>query len=122
MSVALLNLTTHDGSRQFLAIRADCSYAAFERWTESLPEATVSYMLPTVTEMWLDFSFRGQRFTVNDQFGEFWFFVSDPHCAEDILLAVAEHFTSTRPPPNPALERTGQGWGVWSFLQRLFRP
>ena len=24
--------------------------------------------------------------------------------------------------PNPALERTGQGWGVWSFLQRLFRP
>jgi hypothetical protein len=57
-----------------------------------LPGTEVTkYLTDNVTEMWLDFSFRGHSFTVNNQYGEFWFFVTDPACPDDIRTAVVEH-------------------------------
>ena len=38
-----------------------------------------------IVEAWIDFTVEGERFTVNNQFGEFWFFVSNPS-ADEILL------------------------------------
>jgi hypothetical protein len=59
------------------------------------PGVTLSdYLTDDVTEMWLDFSFRDQRFTVNNQFGEFWFFAADPACPDDVLRAIVEHCES----------------------------
>jgi hypothetical protein len=45
-----------------------------------------------VTEAWLDFEYCGQKFSVNNEFGDYWFFVEDPNCPDEILLEVAEHF------------------------------
>ncbi|MBK7708568.1 MAG: hypothetical protein IPJ30_23110 [Acidobacteria bacterium] len=42
--------------------------------------------------MWLDFDYRGHRFSVNNQFGDYWFFVRDPKCPDEILLEVCAHF------------------------------
>jgi hypothetical protein len=36
-------------------------------------------------------SIDGQRFSVNNQFGEYWFFVDNPRCSEEILEAVLGH-------------------------------
>jgi len=46
-----------------------------------------------ITEAWIDFSYCGHKFNINDSPGEYWFFVSDPGCSESILQTVADHFT-----------------------------
>ena len=45
-----------------------------------------------VTETWIDFTFGGHRFTINDQMGNYWFFVEDPSCPDEVLMKVAKHF------------------------------
>ncbi len=43
-------------------------------------------------ELWLEFRYSGNKFFVNNRFGDYWFFVEDPECPEEILLEVANHF------------------------------
>ena len=82
----------HSGARQFAELPEDCSWDEFRRHIAHLPGAKVTgYVSDQVTEMWLDFSFRGHAFTVNNQFGDYWIFVRDPMCPDDILVAVVEH-------------------------------
>jgi hypothetical protein len=89
----------HDGSRHFADLPEDCSWGKFRKHVEGLPDATVTdYVTDNVTEMWLDFSFRGHAFTVNNQYGDFWFFVRDAACPDDILTAVIEHCESLLTP------------------------
>ncbi|MEZ5346618.1 MAG: hypothetical protein R2681_13790 [Pyrinomonadaceae bacterium] len=45
-----------------------------------------------VFEMWLEFTFRGNKFFINNKFGDYLFYVEDPNCAEPILLEIADHF------------------------------
>ena len=81
-----------DGSRRFAELPEACSWKRFRQHIGRLRGATVTdYLTDNVTEMWLDFSFRGHAFTVNNQYGDFWFFVRDPACPDDILAAVVEH-------------------------------
>lgn len=47
-----------------------------------------------VTEMWLDFNYNGHSFSINNQYGEYWFFVKDPICPDDVLTRVTTHFES----------------------------
>jgi hypothetical protein len=88
----------HDGSRQFAELPEACVWDEFRQHIAQLAGATVTdYLTDNVTEMWLDFSFRGHAFTVNNQSGDFWFFVRDPACPDDILAAVVEHCESLLP-------------------------
>jgi hypothetical protein len=82
----------HDGSRQFAELPETYAWEDFRQIIQRLSGATITdYVTDDVTEMWLDFGFRGHAFTVNNQHGEFWFFVRDPVCPDDILTAVVEH-------------------------------
>ena len=49
---------------------------------------------------WIDFDYAGHRFSVNDQYGEYWFFVNDPTCPEGTLAAVATHCESLLAQPD----------------------
>lgn len=40
------------------------------------------------------FRYKGRRFSINDQYGDFWFFVQDPSCPEALLARVAAHFSA----------------------------
>ncbi len=51
-----------------------------------------AYVSDNVTEFWLDFDFRDNKFSINNQSGEFWFIVEDPNCSDVILIEVIEHF------------------------------
>ena len=51
------------------------------------------FLTDWVTEVWLDFEFRKQNFSVNNQMGNYWFFVENANCADDILLEVTNHFS-----------------------------
>jgi hypothetical protein len=90
---ALLNERMGDGSRQFgeLPLRAD--------WYEvrdhvlRLPGARLTqFLCDDVTEAWIDFSYEGHTFTINDQLGAYWFFVDAPTCPEALLRRVLDHF------------------------------
>jgi hypothetical protein len=88
----LLNLRAHDGSRRFAALPQRVTWRKLRRHLESLPGLKVTgFLTDFVTEGWLDFTYREHKFTVNDQFGEFWFFVEDPAAPEELLNRVAEH-------------------------------
>jgi hypothetical protein len=88
----LLNITMNDGSRQFGALPQTVLWEELRDHIEELGGATVTdFITDHVTEAWIDFSYGGHRFSVNDQFGEYWFFVENPNCPDEILRAVLSH-------------------------------
>jgi hypothetical protein len=95
MKASLLNFRMRDGSRQFAELSEACSWAEFHQHIERLAGATITeYVADDVTEMWLDFSFRGHAFTVNNQNGDYLFFVRDPSCPDHALTTIVEHCES----------------------------
>lgn len=51
-----------------------------------------SFVTDAVTEAWMDFTYRSHHFSINDQNGDYWFFVQDPNCPDEILEEVVAHF------------------------------
>lgn len=93
MSYKLLDFKMNDGSRQFAELPETVFFDKLRELAKQLDGAAeTEFVTDWITEVWLDFEFRGQRFTINNQFGDYWFFVENPHCPDEILLAVVEHF------------------------------
>ena len=89
----LLEIKMHDGSRHFADLPEAVFFDEFYEHTEKLEGAEITeFITDGVVEMWLDFEFRGHGFSVNNQFGDYWFFVQDPNCPDEILLEVTDHF------------------------------
>ncbi|MBS1795365.1 MAG: hypothetical protein JSS81_16025 [Acidobacteria bacterium] len=89
----LFDLRMNDGSRHFADLPEAVFFDALAEHAEKLDGAEiVEFITDGVVEMWLDFDYRGHRFSVNNQFGDYWFFVADPECPEEILLEVCDHF------------------------------
>ena len=88
----LLNVPANDGSRQFAVLPQTASWGRLRRHLEALAGVRVTdFVTDSVSEGWLDFTYDGQRFTVNDQFGQYWFFVADSAAPDDLLQRVAEY-------------------------------
>ena len=88
----LLNVQAKDGSRRFAALPQTASWRKLRRHLEALAGVRLTdFLTDSVSEGWLDFTYGGQRFTVNDQFGQYWFFVVDAAAPDDLLQRVAEH-------------------------------
>lgn len=91
--VSLYDIRMIDGSRQFADIPETVFFDAIRNCAAKLEGAIeTGFVSDWVTEMWLDFDFRGHSFSVNNQFGEYWFFVRDPACSDEILFDVISHF------------------------------
>ena len=92
-SVALLNVTMHDGSRHFgeLELRADW-YEVRDHVLRLADGSLTNFVCDGVTEAWVDFAYQGYAFSINDQLGAYWFFVADPTCPEGLLRTVLDHF------------------------------
>lgn len=81
-----------DGSRLFLTLPQSVYPDAAAEHLKTLPGAEFTGFLDSITESWIDFRFEQQVFTIHNPFGEFWFFVEKPDCAEWILAKVRDHF------------------------------
>lgn len=89
----LLKSKMTDGSRHFVDLPEEVFFDEFYEHTEKLEGAEITeFITDGVIEMWLDFEFRGHKFSVNNQFGDYWFFVENPECPDEILLEVIAHF------------------------------
>jgi hypothetical protein len=82
-----------DGSRHFVDMPEVVFFDEFYEHTEKLEGAEITeFLTDGVVEMWLDFEFRGYKFSVNNQLGDYWFFVENPECPDEILLEIIAHF------------------------------
>ena len=89
----LLKIKMIDGSRHFVDLPEIVFFDEFCDHTDKLEGAEITeFLTDGVVEMWLDFTFRGHKFSVNNKFGDYLFFVQDPNCPEEILLEVINHF------------------------------
>lgn len=99
MSQPLINLIMHDGSRHFGDLPQTALWYAVRDHVVRLPGAALTgFVTDDVTEAWIDFTYRGHAFSINDQFGDYWFFVKDPACPDDVLSEVLSHFAKLLDP------------------------
>lgn len=96
--VRIYDLRMNDGSRHFACLPETYAVAR-PQWEDIRDHVAVlegavltGYATDQVTEAWIDFTFRGYAFSMNNQNGEWWFFVQDPACGEEILDGVLVHF------------------------------
>lgn len=89
----LIDHRMHDGSRNFLSLpESEPWNLAYEHIVKLAGTAIDRYLTDDVTEVWIDFRYKGHIFTINNQFGEYWFFVKDPRCPDPVLHEIAQHF------------------------------
>jgi hypothetical protein len=94
----ILDIRMHDGSRHFGSLPETVSVTESDmqrlRAHVNLLRGAkvVETLTDNITEAWNDFDYAGNRFTMNNQNGAWWFFVADPTCPDDILRAVLAHF------------------------------
>ncbi len=94
----LFDLRMADGSRHFgeLPESYDPNQPQWHRIKEhvaSLSGAVLtSFVTDDVTEAWIDFSYAGQSFSINNQQGAWWFFVQEATCPDQVLQQVLDHF------------------------------
>jgi hypothetical protein len=106
----IYDMRMHDGSRHFASVSVTQSWYDLRDWVKELPGAKLTgFICDHVTEAWIDFTYRGHSFSINDQYGDYWFFVKDPVCPEEILDEVLSHFEK------PIVIRR-------TWLQKLLRP
>ena len=93
MTSQLIDILAEDGSRHFGSLPEVYPWDYLRDVVKRLKGAVeTNYVSDDAIEFWLDFTFSGYKFSINNQFGEFLFFVRDPRCPEPILLEVLEHF------------------------------
>ena len=92
MAEELLNFIANDGSRQFGEVPQTVLWYELRDHLEKLDGAAITdFITDHVTQAWIDFTYRGYKFSVNDQFGDYWFFVDEPSCPDDILKSILSH-------------------------------
>jgi hypothetical protein len=92
-TVQLLNNRMKDGSRNFILLPQTVPPLRLIPRIVTLWGAFPTAYVPSLAESWIDFRYRRQNFSINNQFGDFWFFVEDASCPTDILERVANHFS-----------------------------
>ena len=92
MAAKLFNITMNDGSRHFGDLPESLGWYQLRKHIEHLDGAQVTdFITDNITEVWIDFAYRGHQFSINNQFGEYWFFVENPQCSDEVLQAVLDH-------------------------------
>lgn len=89
----LREIKMNDGSRHFVDMPEVVFFDEVADHVENLEGAEITeFLTDGIVEMWLDFEYRGHKFSVNNQLGDYMFFVEDADCDEEILLEIIDHF------------------------------
>ena len=92
MTTKIYSMIMHDGSRHFAALPETITWEALRDHIALLSSAEVTgFITDHITEAWIDFTFKGHKFSANNQYGDYWFFVEDVECPDDILTEVMVH-------------------------------
>ena len=87
-----IDIIMHDGSRQFADLPQTAGWYKLRKHIAKLNGASITnFVTDYITEAWMDFTFQGHSFSVNGQYGNYWFFVDDAECPDETLLTVLHH-------------------------------
>ena len=82
-----------DNARHFVDFPEVIFFDDFHDHVEALHGTEIKkFEMDGILEMWLEFTFRENTFFVNNRMGDYWFFVNDPKCPDEILIEIADHF------------------------------
>lgn len=82
----------HDRSRHFAFLPQTVSWYGLREHIATLDGAVITDLVTdAVIEAWIDFTYRGHKFTINNQSGDWWFFVNDPSCPDSTLSELRAH-------------------------------
>ena len=94
----IYDLRMKDGSREFGALPETYDVRAPE-WhrlrthVAALAGAVLTgFHTDDVTEAWIEWTWRGHAWSMNNQQNEWFFFVADPSCPEPLLVETLAHF------------------------------
>ena len=83
----------NDGSRNFADLPETFFFDELREIIKKFAGATeTAFVTDWVTEVWIDFEYCGHKFSINNQMGDYWFFVENPDCPDEILIEVVQHF------------------------------
>lgn len=89
----LLKIRLEIGWRHFVDLPEVVFFDDFYDHVEGLDDAQITeFDLDGTIEMSLEFEFRGHKFFIGNQFGDYWFLVEDASCPDEILIEIIEHF------------------------------
>jgi len=89
----LLNDTMNDGSRNFILLPVgNTPPIRLLLRVITLWGAYPTAYIPSLSESWIEFRYKRHTFSINNQYGDFWFFVKDPSCSDELLFEVINHF------------------------------
>lgn len=94
-----------EGSRQFAALPQTADPMTLRDHIARLPGVTMGSFVYSVGESWIDFALEGHSFSVNDQLGEYWFFVANPDAPDALLERVVSHATTVLGDPDEGREQ-----------------
>lgn len=105
----LVDYRANDNSRIFAEMPVTCTSFLLRLHIRKLRGAKFKdYLTDNLTTSWTDFSYCEYEFSINVQFDEYWFFVNDPNCSDEILQKVADHFAQ--------IIYQKSGFRKWMFL------
>ncbi|QDT57072.1 hypothetical protein Pan44_51370 [Caulifigura coniformis] len=89
----IVDLRMKDGSRQFADVPERVLPGQLRKIIAKLPGVEIVSFIASVAEIeaWIEFRYRDYDFAINNQNVEYWLFVRQPECPEEILREVALH-------------------------------
>ena len=87
----LLNETMSDGSRLFLQLPQTCPPSNLLRQIVRLGGIPTAFVSNEITgETWIDFCYKGWKFSIHNPYDEYWFFAENSECPEAILQSMIQ--------------------------------
>ncbi|WP_455008429.1 hypothetical protein [Neisseria sicca] len=87
----LLNKTMSDGSRLFLQLPQTCPPSSLLRQIVRLGGILTAFVSDEITgETWIDFCYKGWKFSIHNPYGEYCFFTENSECPEAILQSMIQ--------------------------------
>ena len=86
------NVIMKDGSRYFADLPERTPCKRLRDHIARLPGVGIKrYMIDPAAQVWLDFTYSGHAFTVNNRAGNYLFFVQSPRCPDNVLQEIIVH-------------------------------
>ena len=87
--IRLFSMIMHDGSRHFGDLPQTVLWYDLRDHIQHMPGAVLTgFITDHVLEAWIDFTYAGHTFSVNDQYGDYWSSFDDPACPDHVLIDV----------------------------------
>ena len=81
-----------DGSRLFLQLPQTCPPSSLLRQIVRCLGGTITaFVSDEITgETWIDFAYKGWKFSIHNPYDEYWFFAENSECPEAILQSMIQ--------------------------------